>query len=61
MANKEDFILVTRADDNEVLVNINQVKFIVEGVQRHCHFFFGGGEDDFITIKVGLEEFLDLI
>jgi hypothetical protein len=57
---KADFVSMTDPLGAEVLVNIPQIKFVVQD-DDICRLFFGGGEDDFLTVKGSIKDFLEIL
>jgi hypothetical protein len=58
---KEDFIVMTNSAGAEIVVNISKINFIVSGVGGHCRLYFGGGEDDYISVKYNIDDFMEIL
>jgi hypothetical protein len=62
MARKDDFILMTRSNGEDVLINLNKIRFITRnGREGYSNFHFGSEKESFVTIKIDLEDFPELV
>jgi hypothetical protein len=56
---KSDFVLLKSSGD-DVLVNIPRINFVLE-FKDGCRLYFGGGEDDFISVDGTIENLLEIL
>ena len=58
--NKDDFILMASPTGRDVVFNIPKITFVIQEEDK-CRLFFGGGEDDYITVKGTIDDFMEIL